>query len=260
MKQLFIAAIASLALPALAMTAEEIMQHVDQVPEPESVKSSMSMVLVDNKGKKRVRTMQSLRAEIDGTSKSLMFFLEPNDVKGTGFLMFDYETAEQDDDQWMFLPSLKKAKRIASGDKTGSFMGSDFSYADMSKRNLEEWTFKILKEGSVNGTDVWVIESVPANQDVIEKTGYVRSIAFVRKDNFHVVRGINYLKKKGEVKLMNIAKHTEIGGYWIGTETQMITQKYGKTVHRTLMKIDVQDVDFDADAAQFTLNRLEQGL
>ena len=125
MKQLFIAAIASLALPALAMTAEEIMQHVDQVPEPESVKSSMSMVLVDNKGKKRVRTMQSLRAEIDGTSKSLMFFLEPNDVKGTGFLMFDYEAAEQDDDQWMFLPSLKKAKRIASGDKTGSFMGSD---------------------------------------------------------------------------------------------------------------------------------------
>jgi hypothetical protein len=260
MKKFLVSLIASIALPALAMTADEIMAKVDQVEEPSSMKSNMTMVLVDSKGKQRVRAMQSMSAEVDGIDKSLMFFLEPNDVKGTGFLMFDYPTAEQDDDQWMFLPSLKKAKRIASGDKTGSFMGSDFTYADMSKRNLEEWTYKLVKEDNVNGADVWIIESTPVNEDVIEKTGYTRSIAYVRKDNFHVIRGISYLEKKGEVKLMNVAKHTEIDGYWLGTETQMISQKNGKTVHRTLMKIENIEINIDVDVNDFTLNRLEQGL
>ncbi|MDX1473407.1 MAG: outer membrane lipoprotein-sorting protein, partial [Reinekea sp.] len=190
MKKLFITLIAGLSVPTFAMTADEIMQQVDQIAEPQSMKSNMTMVLVDNKGKQRVRSMQSVSADIDGVDKSLMFFLEPNDVKGTGFLMFDYEAADADDDQWMLLPSLGKAKRIASGDKTGSFMGSDFTYADMSKRNLEEWTYELVKEDDINGVKVWVIESTPVSDAVIEKTGYTKSIAYVRQDNFHVTRGI----------------------------------------------------------------------
>ena len=260
MKKLFITLIAGFSVPTFAMTADEIMQQVDQIAEPQSMKSNMTMVLVDNKGKQRVRSMQSVSADIDGVDKSLMFFLEPSDVKGTGFLMFDYEAADADDDQWMLLPSLGKAKRIASGDKTGSFMGSDFSYADMSKRNLEEWTYELVKEDDINGVKVWVIESTPVSDAVIEKTGYTKSIAYVRQDNFHVTRGISYLQKKGEVKLMNIANFVEIGGYWIATETQMVSQKNGQTVHRTLMKMDNIDVDFDVNPNDFTLTRLEQGL
>jgi hypothetical protein len=260
MKKLFITLIAGLSVPTFAMTADEIMQQVDQIAEPQSMKSNMTMVLVDNKGKQRVRSMQSVSADIDGVDKSLMFFLEPSDVKGTGFLMFDYEAADADDDQWMLLPSLGKAKRIASGDKTGSFMGSDFTYADMSKRNLEEWTYELVKEDDINGVKVWVIESTPVSDAVIEKTGYTKSIAYVRQDNFHVTRGISYLQKKGEVKLMNIANFVEIGGYWIATETQMVSQKNGQTVHRTLMKMDNIDVDFDVNPNDFTLTRLEQGL
>jgi len=260
MKKLFLALLATISVPAMAMTAEQIMQKVDQIKEPASMKANMTMVLVDSKGKQRVRSMQSISADIDGVDKSLMFFLEPSDVKGTGFLMFDYAAAEQDDDQWMFLPSLKKAKRIASGDKTGSFMGSDFSYSDMSKRNLDEWTYKLLKEDDLNGVKVWVIESTPVNDAVIEKTGYTKSIAYVRQDNFHVTRGISYLQKKGEVKLMNIGSFVEIGDYWLATETQMVSQKNGQTVHRTLMKIENIEVDIDASADDFTLTRLEQGL
>lgn len=246
--------------PVLAMTADDIMAQVDQIDDPDSLRADMTMVLLDSRGNQRVRTMQSLQANIDGVDKTLMFFLEPGDVRGTGFLMYDYAAADQDDDQWMYLPSLNKAKRIASGDKTGSFMGSDFSYADMSKRNLSEWTYTLLKEDTVNGVDVWVIESIPVSQAVIDKTGYVRSIAYVRQDNYHVIRGISYLEKEGEVKLMNVSAYTEKQGYWLATETQMITRKNGNTVHRTLMKLDINAIDFDADPAEFTLNRLEQGL
>lgn len=261
MKSFFrIACLLVLTSPAFALTADEIMARVDQVAAPKSQRADMTMILLDSRGNQRVRAMQSQQADIDGIDRSLMFFVEPADVRGTGFLMFDYEDADQDDDQWMLLPSLGKAKRIASSDKTGAFMGSDFSYADMSQRNLSEWTYRLLKEDTVNGVDVWVIESIPVNQAVIDKTGYVRSIAYVRQDTFQVTRGISYLEKSGEVKLMNVAEFTDIDGYTLPTETQMVTQKNGNTVHRTLMKLDVQAVDFEVDPDNFTLNRLEQGL
>lgn len=260
MKMLIIVSLALASLPVFALTAEDIMAKVDQLAEPATMKANMTMVLIDNKGKQRVRSMTSVSGDFDGADKSLMFFLQPADVKGTGFLMFYYDDAAVDDDQWMFLPALNKAKRIASSDKTGSFMGSDFSYSDMSKRNLNEWHYKILKEDSVNEVSVWIIESTPVNDKVIEKTGYVRSIAYVRQDNFQVIRGISYLEKKGEVKLMNIAAHDTIGGYWINTEIQMLTQKNGTVVHRTLMKMSDIEVNIELDENEFTLNRLEQGL
>jgi outer membrane lipoprotein-sorting protein len=245
---------------AFALTADDIMNRVDQLEEPTSVKANMTMVLIDSKGKQRIRAMQNISSDNGETDKSLMFFLQPADVKGTGFLMFDHDDANTDDDQWMFLPALNKAKRIASSDKTESFMGSDFSYSDMSKRNVEEWTYKILKEDSINGVDVWLIEALPVSDAVTEKTGYVRSIVYVRQDNFQVARSIGYLEKKGEVKLMNISAHQVIQGYWLNTETQMVTQKNGKVIHRTLLKLDNIEVDVDVNESEFTLNRLEQGL
>ncbi|MGX9416521.1 outer membrane lipoprotein-sorting protein [Vibrio sp. WJH972] len=250
----------ALSSSALALTADEIMQNVDAFPEPDSLTSKMSMVLVDNKGKQRIRSLTTSRKKFGDDEKSLMFFLEPSDVKGTGFLMVDYGEAVKDDDQWMLLPSLKKTKRIASADKTSSFMGSDFSYADMNDRNLEEWNYKIIKEDQVNGASVWIIESLPVSDEIIDKYGYTRSIIYVKQDNFQVVRGISYKKKKGEIKLLNIAKSEFINGYWINLETQMITQKNGKTVHRTLMKVDDVDVGPALDDGEFTLNRLERGL
>lgn len=260
MKTLFFALISFMTLPALAMTADEIMQKVDQAVEPMSMQSDMTMVLVDNKGNQRLRAMQSVSATLESIDKSLMFFLEPSDVRGTGFLMFDYEDAGADDDQWMLLPSLGKAKRIASGDKTGSFMGSDFTFADMSKRNIEEWTYSLLKEDEISGIKVWVIESIPVNESVIQKTGYTKTIAYVRQDNFKITRAISYLQKQGDVKLMNVGSFVEVGGYWLAAETQMVSQKNGQTVHRTLMKLENIQVDFDVNPSDFTLTRLEQGL
>lgn len=260
MKTLTALLVATLAGLASAQTADDIMAKVEAQPSPKSQTSNMTMVLLDSRGNQRVRAMTSQFAEIEGVDQSLLFFLEPGDVRGTGFLMLDYPSADQEDDQWMFLPSLNKAKRIASGDKTGSFMGSDFSYADMSQRNLEEWDYQLLKTDEVNGQPVWIIEALPVNAEVTEKTGYTRSILYVRQDNYQITRGINYLQKKGEVKLMNVGAMEQIGDYWIATETQMVTQKQGKTVHRTLMKVSDIAVDVDVDASQFTLQRLEQGL
>ena len=73
----------------------------------------------------------------------------------TGFLTYDYDDPVRDDDQWLYLPALKKTKRIATGDKSGSFMGSDFSYADLTSRELDRYDFRLMKQAEVNGVAVW---------------------------------------------------------------------------------------------------------
>ena len=89
--------------------------------------SEMEMILIDKKGNKRVRKLKTYGLEQGKDSKSLMFFISPADVKNTGFLTYDYDESGKDDDQWLYLPALRKTKRIASGDKSGSFMGSDLN-------------------------------------------------------------------------------------------------------------------------------------
>lgn len=139
-------------------------------------------------------------------------------------------------------------------------MGTDFTYADMTKRNINNYTYTLLKEDVVEGNKVWVIESVPANEKEREETGYSKSIAFVRQDNFVVVRGVSILQTGGKVKYMEIRKLEQVAGIWIGTETVMTTKKDKAVEHQTILKS--RNVQFNQPLQNdlFTTRRLEQGL
>ena len=121
---------------ANALTGREIMEKVSDRDEGDRSVSEMEMILIDRKGKKRVRKLKAYGMEQDKDSLSLMFFLSPADVRNTGFLTYDYDESGKDDDQWLYLPALRKTKRIAAGDKSGSFMGSDLNYSDMTSPDL----------------------------------------------------------------------------------------------------------------------------
>ena len=116
------------------------------------------------------------------------------------------------DDQWLYLPALKKTKRIASSDRSGSFMGSDFSYADLTSRDLDQYDFTLMKETDVDGVEVWQIESVPRTKQEVKETGYTKTIDFVRQDNFVVIRSVGFVKKGSRLKYMEIEKLEQIDG------------------------------------------------
>ena len=189
-----------------------------------------------------------------------MFFLEPADVTNTGFLTYDYDDSERDDDQWLYLPALRKSKRISSSDKSGSFMGSDFSYSDMTSRDLEDYTFSFKKEMTVNGHKVWVIQSTPRNDDIIKETGYTKSIAFVRQDNYVVIRSINWVKEGKKKKFMDMKGLEKIDGIWTPTEIHMTTKKGKSTQHKTILKFNNIKYNQDMDESLFSVRRLEKGL
>lgn len=264
MKRILLPALALLlANTGFAMDAREIMQKVYDREDGNNAVMDMEMLLVDSKGDQRQRVVKSWRRDAGEQGKdteTIMFFLEPADVKNTGFLTYDYDDSAKDDDQWLYLPALKKTKRIASSDKSSSFMGTDFTYADMTKRNINNYAYTLLKEDVVEGNKVWVIESVPANEKEREETGYSKSIAFVRQDNFVVVRGVSILQTGGKVKYMEIRKLEQVDGIWVGTETVMTTKKDKAVEHQTVLKS--RNVQFNQPLQNdlFTTRRLEQGL
>ena len=150
------------------------MERVDARDDGDNETADVKMILIDKKGQERVRKIARF-AKYKGEDKyRLMFFLHPADVKDTAFLTYDYDSPEKDDDQWLYLPALRKSKRIATVDKSGSFMGSDLNYSDMTSMDLEDYDFTFYekgKEGEVRDQKVWRIWSVPRSKDVIDETG-----------------------------------------------------------------------------------------
>ena len=240
--------------------ARAIMQKVDASDNGDNQTANMEMILIDKRGNQRVRRIATFSKDKGQDTYRLMFFKHPADVKDTSFLTWDYDDPDRDDDQWLYLPALRKTKRVASSDKSGSFMGSDLNYSDMTDRNLADYDFFFKKEMEVKGVKAWLIESIPRSKKVIKETGYTKSLLIVRQDNYFVIRAVHWVKDGGYLKYIDVKNLVQIEGVWVAAEMH-ITKKKGKQLaHKTILKLNQvkfnQDLDFDL----FTIRRMEKGL
>lgn len=178
--------------------ASQIMQKVKDRDDGDNQTTEMEMVLIDKNGDKRVRNINVFTKDQGKDTYRLMVFTYPENLRDTAFLTYDYYGDDKDDDQWLYLPALHKTKQIASTNKSGSFMGSDLNYSDMTNINLNDYDFTFYKGGEmeVRGNVVWVIEAAPKSKDIIDETGYSRSLFLVRQDNFYMVRAVRWEKNK----------------------------------------------------------------
>lgn len=248
-------------LPVLAHaapTGRQIMEAVDARDDGDREIRDMEMLLIDKRGNRRTRTIRWFRREDGADDQTVLFYLAPADVKDTGLLTYDYDAPERDDDQWLYLPALEKTKRIAAGDKSGSFMGSDFSYADMTSREVDRYTYRLMEEGEVNGTKVWQVEGIP-NAKEMEETGYTKSILFVRQDNDFVIRSVHWVKKGKRLKYFDVKKLELIDDVWVATEAHMTTKLGKATLHKTVIRSHNVRFDQDLDPDDFTVRKLEAG-
>ena len=245
----------------LALTGREVMEKVNARDTGDRSITEMEMILINKKGKKRVRKLKTFGLEKGKKSLSLMFFLSPADVRNTGILTFDYDESGKDDDQWLFLPALRKTKRIAAGDKSGSFMGSDLNYSDMTSSDLNLYEYTLMKETEVKGQKVWQIKAVPKTKAEAEKSGYSKSVVFIRKDNYVMIRGVRWVHKKKRNKYLDVRKLDKIDGIWVSTEMHVTTKSGKKILHKTIMK--QKNIHFNQDEVNedlFSIRRLEKGL
>jgi hypothetical protein len=256
---LALAAAAPAAAPATAPSGREIMERVDARDDGDLLVQELAMRLIDANGASRARRLRMWRRDVGADVQTILFFLSPADVKDTGLLTYDYDDAERDDDQWLYLPALKKTKRIAAADKSGSFMGSDFSYADLTQRDVDRYDYRLLEEAQRDGVPIWRVEAVPNDPAEISETGYTKIVWDVRQDNAVVVGGVFTLRRGGRVKTYTVKRLEQIDGIWVPTQMHMITRKGDVTLHETLL--DFERVRFGQPLAddRFSVRQLEKG-
>ena len=191
--------------------------------------ASMKMLLRNKQGDESSRDIRvkTLEQENDG-DKSLTIFDSPADVKGTAFLSFTHKSGP--DDQWLYLPALKRVKRIASRNKSGPFMGSEFAYEDLSSQEVEKYTYKYLRDESCDGLECFVIERDPVDK----YSGYTRQVVWIDKAEYRPQKIVYYDRKNSLLKTLTFNDYQQfLDRYWRAHDMFMVNHQTGKSTRLT---------------------------
>ena len=236
----------------------EIIQKSRDASKLEGMEAISTLRIYDAKGRERVRqtSMASKLFENGATEKRIIRFLSPAEVKGTGMLIYDYD--ERNDDMWIYMPALRKTRRIISNEKSKSFMGSEFSNADMSAPSLEDFNYTVTGSGFVQGTDCWIVEVVPMNEDVMDEVGYDRQLAWIGKQDF-VFRQAEYFDEDGELFKQMTTSGVKLidpsGKKYIATRMEMNNLQNGR---KSVMTLDEIQYNPNVKEEYFSLGYLER--
>lgn len=189
--------------------------------------ATLKMVLINRHGDKTIRKMRGKFLEVKGDGdKSLLIFDNPRDVKGTAMLTHSHRN--HPDEQWLYLPALHRVKRISSTGKAGSFMGSEFSYEDLSNPELDKFHFKWLREEEYEGMPCDVIERIPTDKD----SGYVKEVVWVDKKELRYWKVIYYDRKKSLLKTLISSDYKLYNDkYWRAGTMHMTNHQSGKQTY-----------------------------
>ena len=252
---------------AKELTGNEIIHESEERYDGKTMIADSNMILINSKGQKRIRKMKSFRKDHGDSlkdQKTVYFFVYPQDIRDTSYLNFDWDKEGKDDDSWLFLPALKKVKRLAAADNSDAFFGSDFNYTDLKTSNRQYWDYAIIKDSDiVEGHDCWVVEGLPKDgnkKKTIAETGAYQAHLWVRKDNFIKVKGKFWVQKGKRIKHFKAYDIEEIDGIWTAKANQMTTTKKDRVEHTTVIKLENIRYDQDIDDSLFTPQRMKRGI
>jgi outer membrane lipoprotein-sorting protein len=220
------------------LTGRDIAFRIDAVDTSMDSKRTAIMV-INRKGKKLVRKMESFTKKYGADERGLIKFIEPPDVRGIMYLTWSYENIERDDDMWVFLPAESLVRRISGGGKKGSFMRSDFANEDIEKKEVDDDEHRLLRSEEFSWVDCYVVERIAKKQ---KDTNYSKRVVWVRKDTKHFKTAIY-----GGFK--------EIKGIWTVTKIMTETPRKGS---KTLMQYNNVDYNIGLSDALFEQSNLKR--
>jgi len=247
--------LALIALPVFAETPEEkglaIAMEADRRNDGfGDTSATLLMILRNRQGEESKREIRSKVLEVKGDGdKSMIVFDQPKDVAGTALLTYTHKGA--DDDRWLYLPAVKRVKRIASSNKSGPFMGSEFAYEDLGSQEPEKYTFKYLRDEKLDGQAVFVFERYPKDKD----SGYTRNVVWMDQAEYRPLKLEYYDRKQSLLKTLTLADYQQyLGKFWRPGKLDMVNHQTGKST--TLLfknykfRNGYKDRDFDQNALQ----------
>ena len=244
-------------LGATAVTPEEqglaIAQEADRRDTGfQDFTTDLLMILKNKHGQKSVRNIRVRTLEVvDDGDKSLTIFDNPRDVKGTAFLTFSHK--QGDDDQWLYLPALKRVKRISSRNKSGSFMGSEFAYEDISSQEVEKYTYKWIRDELHDGQQCFVVEFYPVDK---KNSGYTRRVTWIDKNEYRTLKVDYFDRKNSHLKTLTFTGYKKyLDRYWRADEMYMVNHQTGKSTQLVFKNYKFRTGLKDRDFSKNSLKR-----
>lgn len=255
-KIILAAAICAAGFALSAQTANEIAKANHDLSEGKTNSNTATLTLTDKNGKVRVREIIMRMKDYGNVKKSVIIFKTPKDVEGVGYLSFEYpdnpDGTAKDSDDWLYMPSMKKVRRISGNNTEDDFMGTDFTFEDMGNRSVAKDVITLLGEESVDGVACWKLEYKAKNQNAkISKRVY-----WIGKDNYVHYKGEFYDKQGNLFKKLTVNNVEQISGYW---STTKMTMENILTNHKTVMEMSNMVYDIPIDDGMFTQAALERG-
>ena len=243
---------------ALAQTPEEKGRAIAEEADRRDLgwhdnQSTMKMVLRNRPGDESTRQLrrQALEnTEVDRGDKSLIVFDSPRDIKGTAFL--SHTRVLEPDDQWLYLPALKRVKRISSANKSGPFVGSEFAYEDLLSQEVDKYTYRWLRDEELEGIETFVVERIPR----YENSGYVRQVVWYDKKEYRIQRIDFYDRKNAALKTLLYSGYQQYEDkYWRADLMSMVNHQNGKS---TDLNFEVWKFRLGLGEKEFTPVRLKR--
>ena len=232
---------------------EEIMNKSRELSLVGALSANITLTITEKNGSNRLRTISmSTKSYQEGVEKRFLKFLDPPDVRGTSMLIVDNKVAA--DEMWIYLPALKKTRRIVSTEKGKSFMNSEFSNSDMASPPLSDYVYKHTPESGKNNQ--YIIESIPADEDKADEYGYTRKISYIVMDSYQISR-IEFYNFDNE-----LFKIIEIKGIHVFAEGRYTISNMLATNLLTNRKSEIKMTNISesakVDDSVFTLQNLER--
>lgn len=251
-----------LAAPAPARAAEltpvQIMERNFMVNKFKDSTGNARFRLINSSGQERVReSLGFSKLQANGIDNMRVTrFTAPADIKGTATLLIEH--SEKDDDIWIYLPALKKVRRLVASNKKDSFVGTDFSYGDVIGHKVSDWKHTLRREETVDGQPCYVIESMPANNEVKANSGYSKRVGWIRKDNFVTIRGEFYDEGGALLKKFSATDLQELDPALKRWQANRLEAQNVQTGHRTVIEFSNTKVNQSVSPDVFTTRYLER--
>jgi hypothetical protein len=240
------------------VTAENIMKNNFLTSKVVDSTTDATFHLVNASGQDRVRETRGMTMLVPGTMDNMRVveFLSPSDVRGTKTLLIEH--TGKDDDIWIYLPAMKKVRRLVSNNKKDSFLGTDFSYGDVIGHKVEDWSHTLIREEAVDGKPCYVVESTPKRPEVGEYSGYSKRVSWIEKESSVSVRGeiydsIGQLLKK--LSVQDVQKVDARANRW---QPMKMMSENVQTGHRTIIEFKNFKANVGVRSEVFTSRYLEE--
>lgn len=238
---------------AQELDGKQIVEKVYNRPAPSDQTATLTMTLTNRSGSTRVRTIKQFTKDLGKVEKSIMFFQAPADVKNTSFMSWTYDDDIKSDDQWIYLPTLKKTKRISSDSKSDYFMGSDFTYDDLGDRKLEDDTHTLIGEETMDGKECYIVESVSNDEEYM----YSKTKTWIIKEHFIGFKKEFYDEDGDLLKILRIKEYKDFNGFLIINLSEMENVQKN---HRTTMDLDNINITDKIKESMFTERMMMRGM